>query len=76
MLNSFISYVMIIRIYPYMTLKASPFNNRSVRRTCGMSEGIVCTLKECPLINVWATPSGSKPLHRISIQGCYAHPGY
>ncbi|MBO4822908.1 MAG: hypothetical protein J5548_15780 [Prevotella sp.] len=57
---------MIIRIYPYMTLKASPLNNRSV---CGMSEGIACTLKECPISNIWATPSGSMLFHRIF------HPG-
>ena len=41
---------MIIRIYPYMTLKESPLNNRSVRRACGRFEGMDCTLNDCPVI--------------------------
>jgi hypothetical protein len=30
------------------TLKASPLNNRSVRRTCGSKNIVERTLKECP----------------------------
>ena len=45
----------IISIYPYMTLKASPLNNPSVRRTCGKSEGWVLS-ERVHRQPSWATP--------------------
>ena len=39
---------MIIRNEVLKTLKASPLNSRSVRRTCGQIATVESTLEECP----------------------------
>ena len=50
---------MIIRKEVLKTLKASPLNNRSVRRTCGQMVTVESTLKECPFGEDGATLSES-----------------
>ena len=57
---------MIIHIYPYMTLKAPPINNRSVHRSCGRFEVMVCTPKECPIRQVGRPLQGRDFIRRVS----------